>query len=181
MISKSDLIRLIETIQEKTGKTQSAVAEGAGYKPKTLTQIISSGARPEQAYKRLKMAYSEVLKDSTHKDEQPPAEVAKDGKSKKQLSQEGLDLTVDDYIFQIKKHNDFLERLVETNLGKMTSLLQTIMLSQTAHDDVILNSLDRIEGNPEGTLSGAAGKIEKGLKDRLGVLSDMSKSVDHSK
>jgi hypothetical protein len=66
MISKSDVRNLIKTLKEKTNKTQAQISQGAGYKPKTLTQLISKGESLDAVYNQIKLAYSTVLNNSTH-------------------------------------------------------------------------------------------------------------------
>lgn len=65
MISKKDLRELINSIKKKTGKTQQQIAVGAGYKAKTLTQLLSKNEDLEPAFNQLSLVYSEVLNNST--------------------------------------------------------------------------------------------------------------------
>jgi transcriptional regulator with XRE-family HTH domain len=65
MISKKNLQDLIKTIKKKTGKTQQEISIGAGYKEKTLTQLLSKNEDLEPAYNQLKLAYGDVLNIST--------------------------------------------------------------------------------------------------------------------
>lgn len=68
MVSKKELRALIKTIKEKTGKNQGEISEGAGYKNKTLTQLLSKNEDLEPAYNQLKLAYKNVLNNSTSQD-----------------------------------------------------------------------------------------------------------------
>lgn len=63
--SKEELRKLIETIKNLTGATQEEISIAAGYKPKSLTQLLSKFDGHESAITRIRMAYSEALKDST--------------------------------------------------------------------------------------------------------------------
>lgn len=65
MASKKQLRELIKTLKEKTGKTQAELSEGAGYEPKTLTQLLSKGEGLEPAYRQLQLVYSQWLNNST--------------------------------------------------------------------------------------------------------------------
>jgi transcriptional regulator with XRE-family HTH domain len=65
MVSKKDLLSLIKEIKEKTGKTQEEISAGAGYEPKTLSQLMSKGANLEGAYTQLKLVYGQKLNNST--------------------------------------------------------------------------------------------------------------------
>jgi transcriptional regulator with XRE-family HTH domain len=65
MISKKDMRSLIKTIKEKTGKTQEQISIGAGYKQKTLTQLLSKNESLETAYNHLKLIYQRELNNST--------------------------------------------------------------------------------------------------------------------
>lgn len=68
MVSKKELRALIKTIKEKTGKNQGEISEGAGYKIKTLTQLLSKNEDLEPAYNQLKLVYKGVLNNSTSQD-----------------------------------------------------------------------------------------------------------------
>lgn len=65
MISKKDLQELIKEIRNKTNQTQQQVSVGAGYKAKTLTQLLSKNDDLEPAFNQLKLTYKEVLNNST--------------------------------------------------------------------------------------------------------------------
>jgi lambda repressor-like predicted transcriptional regulator len=65
MISKNDLKTLIKAIKEKTGQTQEEISINAGYKEKTLTQLLSKGENLDSAYIQLKLAYNKELNNST--------------------------------------------------------------------------------------------------------------------
>lgn len=65
MTSKKDLQDLIKVIRKKTGKTQQEVSVGAGYKQKTLTQLLSKNEDLDPVYNQLKLAYNDVLNIST--------------------------------------------------------------------------------------------------------------------
>lgn len=65
MISKNDLKALIKSIKEKTGLTQEEISIAAGYKEKTLTQLLSKGENLESAFTQLKLAYAKELNNST--------------------------------------------------------------------------------------------------------------------
>lgn len=66
MTSKKQLRELIKTLKEKTGKTQAELSEGAGYEPKTLTQLLSKGEGLDPAYRQLKLVYGQWLNNSTN-------------------------------------------------------------------------------------------------------------------
>lgn len=65
MKSKKDVIALIKTIKEKTGKTQEAISVGAGWEKKTLTQLLSKNVGMDAVYNQLHLAYKEELNNST--------------------------------------------------------------------------------------------------------------------
>lgn len=67
----------------------------------------------------------------------------------------------------LEEQNQFLQRLVETSLNSTPEWAKMIMLSQTAHDEVIMNAIDRLEKKPEGTLAAEADILESNMKDRL--------------
>jgi transcriptional regulator with XRE-family HTH domain len=65
MISKKDLQELIKEIKKKTGKTQQEISIGAGYKEKTLTQLLSKNEDLEPAFNQLNLVYGHELNNST--------------------------------------------------------------------------------------------------------------------
>jgi transcriptional regulator with XRE-family HTH domain len=65
MKSKKDVQNLIKEIKNKTGKSQEEISEGAGYKPKTLTQLLSKSEGLDVVYAHLKLIYRHELNDST--------------------------------------------------------------------------------------------------------------------
>lgn len=65
MASKKQVKDLIKTLKERTGKTQEELSVGAGYSPKSLTQLISKGEGLEPVYNQLRLAYAAELKNST--------------------------------------------------------------------------------------------------------------------
>lgn len=65
MASKKQLRELIKTLKQKTGKTQEELSAGAGYGPKTLTQLLSGKANVDNAYSQLILVYGKELKNST--------------------------------------------------------------------------------------------------------------------
>jgi hypothetical protein len=65
MISKDQLRELIEFLKEKTGKSQQELSLEAGYKEKTLTQLLSGKASVDKVYHQLRRVYSPWLKNST--------------------------------------------------------------------------------------------------------------------
>lgn len=65
MKSKKDIQTLINTIKEKTGKTQTQISVLAGWKEKTLTQLISKGEGLDSVYNQLKLAFQNELNNST--------------------------------------------------------------------------------------------------------------------
>jgi hypothetical protein len=77
--------------------------------------------------------------------------------------------------------NDRLMGLLETNLGKVSATIEKVMKLQTAHDEVMMKSLDRLEKRPEGTLSGEADNLEMEIDQRLQNLSDTDKKVVSNK
>lgn len=65
MKSKKDVIALIKTIKEKTGKTQAQISITAGWEEKTLTQLLSKNSGMDSVYNQLNLAFKEVLNYST--------------------------------------------------------------------------------------------------------------------
>lgn len=85
MISKKDLQGLIKEIKKKANLTQEQVSVGAGYKPKTLTQLLSKNEDLEPAYNQLKIAYSEVLNNSTFSNKELTASLKEISKALQRL------------------------------------------------------------------------------------------------
>src|SRR6186713_1194117 len=65
----------------------------------------------------------------------------------------------------LEKHNDFLQRLVETNLNQTYNLVQSMYETQIGHGEAIMHSLDRLEKKPAGSNASEADKIEMSLKE----------------
>lgn len=65
MKSKKDVIALIKTIKEKTGKTQAQISVIAGWEEKTLTQLLSKNSGMDSVYNQLNLAFKDVLNNST--------------------------------------------------------------------------------------------------------------------
>lgn len=65
MKSKKDVQALIKTIKAKTGKTQEEISQEAGYKPKTLSQLLSKGEGMDAVYTQLNIAFRHELNNST--------------------------------------------------------------------------------------------------------------------
>lgn len=80
----------------------------------------------------------------------------------------------------LQKHNDTLEKIILSNLNGLKDilktnqiLLMTVTIQQTAHDEVIMGSLDRLEKHKEGTLSSKADKKELEVREnmyRMGIV-----------
>jgi transcriptional regulator with XRE-family HTH domain len=67
MVSKKQLTDLIKTLKKKTGKTQEEISVAAGYKPKSLTQLMSKGD-VEPVYSQLVRVFGKELNISTQND-----------------------------------------------------------------------------------------------------------------
>lgn len=81
----------------------------------------------------------------------------------------------------LERDKEFLQRMLELNSGKASVMLQTIMKFQTAHDEVIMKALDRLEKKPEGTLSEEADRLETEINQRLENFEDVDKRVPSRK
>lgn len=64
MKSKKDVQDLIKTIRAKTLQTQEQISIGAGWKAKTLTQMLSKGEAMDSVYDQLSLVYKEILNNS---------------------------------------------------------------------------------------------------------------------
>jgi transcriptional regulator with XRE-family HTH domain len=65
MASKKQVSELIKTLKKKTGKTQEELSVGAGYKPKSLTQLLSKAENLDTVYDQLTRVYGKWLSGST--------------------------------------------------------------------------------------------------------------------
>lgn len=81
--------------------------------------------------------------------------------------QDKLTKTYEERIKELKEDKAFLQRMMETSLSSTPEWAKTLLLSQTAHDEVMMNAIDRLEKKPEGMLSAEADKLESEMKDRL--------------
>lgn len=90
------------------------------------------------------------------------------------LSTEGLSLTVDDYIREIVRQRDFAEDLVknyitkiDTNLSTALGGVQLLTLHVESAREVVLDSLGRLEKKKPGALRVEADKaVERIMKER---------------
>jgi hypothetical protein len=82
---------------------------------------------------------------------------------------------------ELEQDKKFLQRMLELNLGKASVAIEKVLKLQTAHDDVMMKALDRLEKRPEGTLSGEADNLEMEIDQRLENLSDSDKKVVSNK
>jgi transcriptional regulator with XRE-family HTH domain len=82
---------------------------------------------------------------------------------------------------ELEQDKKFLQRMLELNLGKASVAIEKVLKLQTAHDEVIMKSLDRLEKRPEGTLAGEADNLEMEIDQRLQNLSDTDKKVVSNK
>jgi transcriptional regulator with XRE-family HTH domain len=82
---------------------------------------------------------------------------------------------------ELEQDKKFLQRMLELNLGKASVAIEKVLKLQTAHDDVMMKALDRLEKRPEGTLSGEADNLEMEIDQRLENLSDTDKKVVSNK
>lgn len=105
MISKDQLKELIKTIKSKTGLSQELISEKAGYERKTLTQLMSGGAKLDEAYNQLKMVFADELKSSTS------------GK-KKFTVQDPLGLVLENQIELLAAQRVILAILAESSAGQ---------------------------------------------------------------
>jgi hypothetical protein len=71
MISKEQVQSLIKQIKEATGLRQGQISIEAGYKEKTLTELVSKGEKLESVYTQLRLVFKDRLKKSTT-EEAPP-------------------------------------------------------------------------------------------------------------
>jgi transcriptional regulator with XRE-family HTH domain len=81
----------------------------------------------------------------------------------------------------LERDKQFLQRMLELNLGKASAMIQTVLKLQMGHDEVMMKSLDRLEKRTEGTLAAEADSLEMEIDQRLQNLSDTDKKVVSNK
>src|SRR5581483_1985406 len=81
----------------------------------------------------------------------------------------------------LERDKQFLQRMLELNLGKASAMIHSVLKLQTAHDEVMMKSLDRLEKRPEGTLAGEADNLEMEIDQRLENLLNTDKKVPSNK
>jgi transcriptional regulator with XRE-family HTH domain len=144
MISKKDLQDLIKTIRKRTGKTQQEVSVGAGYKEKTLTQLLSKNEDLEPAYDQLKIAYSSVLNNSTFQSKSIDFFIGK-LETKEEVIQ-----TKDQVIAQIEARRRDAEILAAKMEAHYKDMKEALERAQNTINEVlkpILEKTDKIEAN----------------------------------
>lgn len=163
MASKEDLQKLIKRIRAATGLTQEKVSIGAGYKKRTLTQILSGEADKTATYNQLLLVYGERLKDSTQPkrgDKSGDAKPAVSGKYKK-----GSDYWLDKYVEALERDKDRLFDSIHSNLIQVVAQAESLKFDVVSARRVLLDNVSLLRELPEDALRNEADNIKKALID----------------
>lgn len=133
MASKKQVKDLIKLLKDKTGKTQEQISVGAGYEPKTLTQLLSKGEGLEPVYRQLKMAFAAELKFSTGENtEEPNLELIHQVLKDIQVGQHAIKAEIRGYgQYLVMNANDF----DDLRYRKAKELVDRIYFSNLPKDD----------------------------------------------
>lgn len=162
---------IIAAAIERHGGNKSEIARKLHISSQLLGQYEAGRQKPKpDFYVKWKKTFGEDLQNETFVSFETKHYSASEGS--KIVVDSGLIWSMmreanEERIKALEKHNEFLQRLIETNLDLTAKDIQTVMLSQTAHDDVIMKALDRLEKRPEGTLAGESDRLENEMKGRL--------------
>jgi transcriptional regulator with XRE-family HTH domain len=80
------------------------------------------------------------------------------------------------YFAEQKRTDEDKIDLILTSLKEIREFAITIITGQTAGQEVMMGALDRLEKNPEGSLSEAADKLALRLAERLNVIQKGNKA-----
>lgn len=159
MNDKERLIGLIKTIKNLTKQTQEEISVTAGYKPKTLTQLVSNKEGHSAVIRKLEIAYKDVLNNYTNT--QPTKSTP--GMSKDYVEKyiallerqnEGTMNEIKNGIEQGKISLDVLKADLKLQLEANRALLKEIYL--IVEQQALQKQKGKIEGPPNG------GKLKDG-------------------
>lgn len=185
MKSKEDVKTLIQTIKQRTGKSQEAIAIEAGYAPKSLTQMLSKGGNLDLVYRQLNLVYKDVLNGSTIQEPQPKQAAAPETISLRQHCEmlnkhyEDMKGTKDELLKIVANLSESLKEVksVKDNLSDATSKQQTFRVQMRANQQIMLETLSELRGLNKDALVRTARNLGNALlelneQDDMMTLSD---------
>jgi len=174
MISKEQFEVLLERIKTATGLGQEAVSEAVGYKPTTITELLSGGKNLTSAYKRLSLKYGEALKNSMPQDIVKLPTAPSNNFSAEQLFAMYMEVSKTQTIILRNIESKMateqtLERIIDkveelkASSESLSSGHQLVAIRQAVDRGILLRSLARLEGkkNDHALLSEADSKINE--------------------
>jgi len=165
-----ELDPLILSIRQLKSWTENQLAAELKYGPGYFSQLRSreksenKSLVTQKLYDRLKDLEASLLNANTIK----PENVTLKGHR---------EYTLQDYIDKVEEQNQFLQEIVRAGLidlkassGKILQMLDKTRQQLQVNDVLMMDSLDRLEERPEGTLAEAADNSELALEQiRKGV------------
>jgi hypothetical protein len=131
MNRKKQILDLLDLLKS-AGISRSKIEEELHYSENYIDQLLTKGGN-DRFYQALKR-YKEAVFES----------IAKDNIDVKDITpSEGLYQSK--YIKQLEKENQYLQKIVETNLMLVLATVRTISVRQRAVGEVVLHSLEKIE------------------------------------
>lgn len=146
MNAKERLVELIKTIKNLTGETQEQISVSAGYKPKSLTQLLSNKEGHEVVVKKLEIAYKSVLKNYTKPIDM---NVSRNNEGLNPLEERLKDK--DKLIAALERENELLRKQNETSL---IDILGAVQVNQEILGELYENLVE--DSKKDKTLSGVS-------------------------
>lgn len=182
-MNNKELRDIIESIKGKDHVDIKDIAEKSGVNRSYLSTFINLQEQKSISkglYKKLAQAYPEYFQKNEHKSEskQTHSSTNQDGNSKFAdlllAEKEARRLDAERHINLIREEKDKLYAIIdklqsslETQLTNLNLVTQSILLSQRAEHNVMLEAFDRLEKSKPGTLSRQADKKELELRETI--------------
>lgn len=141
MVSKEQLKNLLEKIENETGLGQEDISLSVGYRPRTLTELLSKGEKLDSAYNRLVLKYGDGLKNSMLLGKN----IKKQNKTEK--------FTADQLFAMYMKSAERQDRIMEAQTVLLTNIQNKMAQEKT--QAMILDKLKEVDSN-----------LKKGLKNQ---------------
>lgn len=145
MNSKEHIRKLVEHIQNLTGKTQEAIAIDMGYGKNYISEILSPSGRPSKKF--LNTLHSYVVKIEGYILENPKNETLEIPVMMREPGESYGKSNVDKYTKLLEDNDRFFKRILETNLASIGQTQQAILAHVQAM--VQMDAERQSGGNPE--------------------------------
>lgn len=145
MNSKEHIRKLVEHIQDLTGKTQEAIAIDMGYGKNYISEILSPSGRPSTKFLNALRNY--VVKIEGSGSENPKNETLETPVMMREPGESYGKSNADKYTKLLEDNDRFFKRILETNLASIDQTQQAILAHVQAM--VQMDAERQSGGNPE--------------------------------